>query len=373
MNNKWPIIIFICESHSRDGKCLWFKSLFVLVSCVLGQDIQPEYTLIGTRQCLYGSSRPLLCECVSSWMWGLSKALRGTFTVLEKKCYQSVVNLTSIHHMWWRTFDLEHTGLDQLTNKCKQKRAIVLLCCVCSNAFIGIIDPNGPIYRQHPGTFLVLSFHHSVRHSFLAASARASFFFIMISPSSLRHQFITNVTSSLALPWHADLIWAPDVHARRRLCIGLQVLHYHNASSGRAVHAPVHVSSWKISHNPLRLTSLHLAFRQPWKCPDEMGAANMWFRHCRWSPTGPSASRAEVGQSHWNVAQQIKMNFLQTEWWRSRLKKVVSVSIVGLLSSENVWVMTDCQLLMCLLVWTCRMFCRLKVWILFLVDVQTTN
>lgn len=79
-----------------------------------------------------------------------------------------------------------------------------------------------------------------------------------------------------------SLHWSPGASLSRQ------------ASNRRAVHTPVHVSSWKISHNPLCLTSPRLSPAVKMYHRYQKGAANVWVCRCGWSPIDPSARRAEV-------------------------------------------------------------------------------
>lgn len=222
--------------------------------------------------------------------------------------------------MWLRTFDLgskDRTGrhwTGPVHCKCSRNGAIVLLYCVCSTALIGTFGQNGPIFKRHLSTFFFLFtlqfitlFWPHVRERCqlippCLIAALVDNWCHLVSGSSLTHW--SNL--GLGRPHEtASLHWSPGASLSRQ------------ASSRWVVHTPVHVSSWKISHNPLCLTP-----------------ANMWARRCRWSPIGPSASRAEVshqlfanlevGQEQWNVTRQIKAvrwTFFKTDWRQWGVKK----------------------------------------------------
>lgn len=217
--------------------------------------------------------------------------------------------------MWLRTFDFGskvRTGrhwTGPAHCKCSRNGAIVLLYCACSMAFIGTIDRNGPISKRRLCTFFfTLQFITLSRPHVL--DRRPLIFHFSSLISVLVDNWCHFVSGSSLTRWSnlglrrphetASLHWSPGASLSRQ------------ASSRLLVHTPVHVSSWKISHNPLCFTSPRLKMYHRY----QKGAANTWARRCRWSPIGPPASTAEVScelfansevsQEQWNVSRQIK-------------------------------------------------------------------
>lgn len=192
-------------------------------------------------------------------------------------------------------------------------------------ALLGLLIENGPIYKRRLSIFffflsalqfITLLWPHVLERSTLIfhvsslVAAPVDNWCHLISGSSLTRW------SNLGLRRPHETVslhWSPGASLSRQ------------ASSGWTGRTPVHVSSWKISHNPFCLTSPRLSPTVKMYHRNPKGAVTMWVCRCRWSPIGPSASRAEVSrelfansevcQEQWNVAHQIKAvrtNFPET-------------------------------------------------------------
>lgn len=224
--------------------------------------------------------------------WALVKDLETAC-----KCSQFTIYKSYVIKNFWPWTGGHCTG--PAHRNCCWNGVIVHLYCVCLMAFIGAIDWKRANLQATPEYFFS-SFQPSIHHSFLAARATplpAHFSFLF---PSLRRQSITDVTSSPALPWHADPIWATDVHTRRRLCVGLKVLHYHDRhqANGRCAR----VCMCPVGKSPIILSAwLHLAFRLPWKCIIEIKTSS---KHV--SLTRKSVSNTGMQHTRWT--------FLKTDW-----------------------------------------------------------